>query len=187
MGWAEDQRKLLEALQGAEVETIDAVEEAFRGSDGSAPRFRDDRFRFLQCTFVELRLSDGRFARFHTTQGDDGWGIALEMRETTAMAAHWNDSHREGEPSIYRWAPDLGFALGRVETIETRMSDGLVSEVLLSFSGRRVMFKAGDVCEDYSVSEMDENILLFLNADDSAGVTYNPSHEWIRIVGPYKP
>lgn len=56
----------------------------------------------------------------------------------------------------------------------------------LVFSDRRILLKAGDVCEDLSVSESDENILLFMDSDDVKSVAFNPISEWIQIVGPFK-
>jgi hypothetical protein len=188
MGWAEDQGNLLKSLLGCDVESIDAVEEAIRGSEAAGlPKFRDDRFPFLQCVFVELKLGDGRFVVFHTNQADDIFAVGIEVRQATSIEPHWNDSHRDGEPSIHRVAPDLGFSLGRAEGAEARPSDkGGWSEVELSFAGRRVLLKAGEVCEDFSVSELDENILLFLNAEDASSMSYNPPGRWIPIVGGHR-
>lgn len=188
MSWAEDQRALLDSLLASEVASIAAVEEAFRGSEvNGAPQFREGRFPFLQCVFVELKLADGRFAVFHAEQFDDTFGVGIEVRATTSIEAHWSESHRDGVPSIHRVAPDLGFALGRVEGVESRPpKQSQWAEVELVFSDRRILLKAGDVCEDLSVSESDENILLFMDSDDVKSVAFNPISEWIQIVGPFK-
>lgn len=189
MSWLAEQRELIGSLSGVEIASISAVEMALVdvGADG-LPQFRHEGFPFIQCHVVELGLRDGRFAVFFNYQDDDIFGVMLEMRDATSIEKHWNDSYREGEPSIYRVAPDLDLSLGRIEDVKYWLDHrGNVSEIELAVSDRRILLKAGEVYEapdgSLSVSGMDESVLLFLNASDISRVTFNPEEEWIRIVG----
>lgn len=112
------------------------------------PMYRHDAMPFLQAVLVEFRLGDGRFACFSTWQNDDTFPLALDIREQSLIADHWGEPLREGEPSIYRIAPETNLPLGVITGVRTSLdaADDLF-QVEIEIDGRPMLLRAGEVIE----------------------------------------
>lgn len=147
------------------------------------PIFRHEAAPFIQTVKIELVLSDGRFAIFDNHQNDYTFPIGINFAEESQTKKQWPAFTPDGEPSIYRLAPDIDIPLDKIENVKVIIDDrGDIEEISLNIGDRTIVLKAGEVIEDWGdtfvVKRLGGSILLFTEPDDIRRVHFDEKISW---------
>jgi hypothetical protein len=162
--------KGFEDLLGLTVTSWNGREWAIRTGDepDSESQFEDPTVPCLQFLTLFPVIESGLLARIVSEQQDDGWGLAMDHENWIAR----------GSAGAVRERESLSLPTGQIESVDVRVEDALISEVLLRIGGTELLLVAGEVGDAWGEPlqwhRFDEEVLAFLDPSDADRIDWIP-------------